>query len=107
MEKEDFAEPSDSVALRLGLNSDRSAPNSKPNSNDDQGEADIAKAGPTPNFLNAMLSQLQSVLGELRERGVGVRMFQRDDGLAILLEGAMLCSRHQIIHSATGCPICQ
>jgi hypothetical protein len=38
---------------------------------------------------------------------VAVRIFQRDDGLAILLGGVKLCSTHHLIHSGTACPICQ
>jgi len=110
MENDALEDRSDSSALRLGSNSESSAPNLKPNSEPDQVEAGTSKAVRTPTLLDVLLSQLQSQLGEISDvsrEGVAVRIFQRDDGLAILLGGVKLCPTHHLIHSGSACPICQ
>jgi hypothetical protein len=99
-----------SESPRLGSNSESSAPNSKPNSEQDLGEVATKRAVRTPRLLDVLLSQLQSQLGEISDvssEGVAVRIFQRDDGLAILLGGVMLCPTHHLIHSGSVCPICK
>lgn len=57
-------------------------------------------------FLNALLSQLQSQLSEISERAGNVRLFQRKDGLGILLTDVQLCPRHQLMHGGQQCPMC-
>jgi hypothetical protein len=107
MGKEDLEELSGSSESQpLGLNSEESAPNSKPNSEDDQVGADTNSQGPTLKLLDVLLSQFQSQLGEIKEEGVGVRMFERPDGLAILLEAVRVCPAHQIIYKRESCPMC-
>jgi hypothetical protein len=56
--------------------------------------------------LTALLTMLQSQLSEIKSAGANVRLFQRSDGVGILLTGVNFCPRHQIIHSGTTCPIC-
>jgi hypothetical protein len=111
MENDALEDHSDSSEIpRLGLNSESSAPNTKPNSSDAPAEVATNRVAPTPTLLDVLLSQLQSQLGEISDvssEGVAVRIFQRDDGLAILLGGVKLCPIHHLIHSGSACPICQ
>jgi hypothetical protein len=106
MESADFAGRSGSSRNPAESNSARSRQNLNPNSE----PASVEDAGkvpePTPNFLNALLSQLQSQLSEINERVGNVRLFQRKDGLGILLTGVNLCPRHQVIHGGQTCPMC-
>lgn len=61
----------------------------------------------TSAILDAWLSQVQSLLTEIKSRGASVRIFQRSDGLAFLLANVHQCPTHRIIHSGATCPICQ
>ena len=110
MENDALEDRSDSSeSPRLGSNSESLPQKSKPNSNGDQVEAGTKRVVQKPTLLDVLLSQLQSQLGEisdLSKEGVKVRIFQRDDGLAILLGGVMLCPAHHLIHSGNKCPIC-
>jgi hypothetical protein len=110
-EKDGYVDHSDSSEnLRLGSSLESSAPNLKQNSEPDQEEVATSKAARMPSLLDVLLSQLQSQLGEISDvsaEGVAVRIFQRDDGLAILLGSVRLCPSHHIIHSGLVCPICR
>jgi hypothetical protein len=107
MGKEDLEERCDSSENRpLGSNSDGSDPNLKPNSESDRVGADTKSPETMLRLSDVLLSQLQSQLGELGEAGVGVKMFERSDGLAILLEEVRVCSTHQIIYKRESCPMC-
>jgi len=81
-------------------------PNLTPNSGLDLEREDGLSAEQTLSFLNALLTQLQSQLSEINERSGNVRLFQREDGLAILLTNVRLCPTHQIFHSGPMCPMC-
>lgn len=106
MESADFADRSGSSRNPAESNSARSRRSLSPNSD----PAPVEDAGqlpePTLSFLNALLTQLQSQLSEINERAGSVRLFQRKDGLGILLMGVSLCPRHQVMHSGQTCPMC-
>jgi len=113
MENAEFVNTSDSSTTssrtQAKSNLDKSLQNSKPNSDDAPEKAGIENREMKLKFMDYLLSQLQSQLGEINDRkeegaGVGVRMFQRDDGLAILLGGVALCPQHHIMH-AGDCPL--
>lgn len=113
MENVEFANTSDSSMTnskrQARSNLESSLQNSKQNSTDAPEKAGIENREPKLKFMDYLLSQLQSQLGEINDRkgegpGVGVRMFQRDDGLAILLGGVALCPLHHIMH-AGDCPL--
>lgn len=107
MEKEDLEGLSGlSESLQLGSNSEGSDPNLNPNSEGDRVGADTDRAGKMLRLSDVLLSQLQALLGDLGEAGAGVRMFERPDGLAILLEEVRVCPAHQIIYKRESCPMC-
>jgi hypothetical protein len=107
MGKEDLEELSGSSESQpLGSNSEESVPNLKLNSESDRVGADTASPERMLKLSDVLLSQLQSQLGDLGEAGVGVRMFERPDGLAILLEAVRVCPTHQIIYKRESCPMC-
>lgn len=106
MESADFAGRSGSSRNPAESNSAKSRRSLKANSEPDQAEDAGQPPEPTPNFLNAMLSQLQSQLSEISERAGNVRLFQRKDGMGILLTGVQLCPHHQLMHCGQQCPMC-
>ena len=90
----------------VGLNSEESLQNS-PNSYASDPEAeDTNNLATKLTLLDLLLTQLQSQLAELKNAGVGVRMFQKGEGVGILLEGVKRCAEHHIMHSMAGCPLC-
>lgn len=73
----------------------------------EKAEADGPTAGLTPKNLNELLSWLQTLIGEIEESGVMVRLFQNRNMLKIGLENVGFCPTHKMIHGGPKCPICQ
>jgi hypothetical protein len=107
MENDEYAAPSDSSPGTSESNSDKSPTNSSKNSKSVPAEVVGKIAGRSLSYLDTLLTMLQSQLSEIKSSGGGVKLFQRDDGLVILILGTRLCPGHQIIHSDLGCPLCQ
>ena len=63
-------------------------------------------AGPKQATCDYLLSLLQASIGDVKDAGINVRVFQRADGTAILLEGVLLCQSHAILHVGPKCPMC-
>lgn len=106
MENAGFADRSGSSPNLAESNSAKSQPISIDSLESAQGEAVGEVAGRNLTYLDSLLTMLQSQLSEIKSAGVNVRLFQRSDGVGILLTGVSFCLRHQIIHSGTTCPIC-
>ena len=86
--------------------SDKSAANSRKNSPrvpvEDAGES----AEPKLSSLDFMLGILQSDLGEIRDFGGTVRLFDDPNGLIIQLPNVAICQTHKMMHSGQKCPMC-
>ena len=54
-----------------------------------------------------LLSQLQSILGELNDRGVATKFFRGNKTLIITLADTAICQQHTIIYSGRRCPVCK
>ena len=106
MENAGFGDRSGSSPNLAESNSAKSQPISTDNLESAQGEAVGELAGRNLNYLDALLTMFQSQLSEIKSAGVNVRLFQRKDGVGILLTGISFCQRHQIMHDGTTCPIC-
>src|SRR5262245_53456837 len=105
---EDTSDSSARPSKRPARSNSAPSPQSLPSNSNSELEVDgTGNQGPTLSLLGFLLSQLQSQLAEIKHRGgVGVRMFQRNDGLAVLLPDVRLCDQHQILHDgAAGCPL--
>lgn len=92
--------------LNPGSNSDRSAGSSRKNSR----RAPAADAGEEAErnrcSLDVLLSILQADLGEIRDFGGSVRLYNHPDGLIIQLPNVAICQTHKQIHSGEICPHC-
>ena len=87
-------------------NSDKSQQSSRKSSKPDP----VKDYGPTAetklSSLDVLLTMLQSHLGEIRDFGGTVRLFDDTNGLIIQLPNVAICRNHKMMHSGTTCPMC-
>src|SRR5262245_15454613 len=95
-----------SHAPNQGKNSDKSSRNSLIDSKSAPAKDDGNSAGPSPSSLNWLLSMLQSDLGEIRDFGGAVRLFDDPNGLIIQLPNVAICKSHKMMHFGPICPMC-
>ncbi len=84
----------------------KSASKSRTNSGRDQGAADGESHEPKLSSLDFALSLLQSDLGEFRDFGGLVRIYEEANGLIIQLPNVAICQTHKMMHSGQSCPMC-
>lgn len=89
-----------------GSNSVESTNRSRVNSPNGPGVDDGREAVTKPNASEWLLSQLQSLLGEINDRGIHVGLFRTQAGIVITLAGVKICKTHKMIHSGEKCPLC-
>jgi hypothetical protein len=87
-------------------NSDKSARKSRNNSKSAPAKDGGNSAEPNPSSLNWLLSVLQSDLGEIRDFGGVVRLFDDPNGLIIQLPNVAICHSHKMMHFGMACPMC-
>src|SRR4030095_4718300 len=97
---------SGSSPTRPRNNSGKSRANSRKNSKPVQAEDDGQSAEPKLSSLDLLLSFLQSDLGEIRDMGGAVRLFDDPNGLIIQLPNVAICHSHKMMHFGPQCPIC-
>lgn len=85
---------------------DRSQANSRRNSRNAPAKDAGSLAGPNPESLNWLLSVLQSDLGEIRDAGGTVRLFDDPSGLIIQLPNVATCLTHKMFKFGPQCPLC-
>lgn len=56
--------------------------------------------------LDVLLTMLQSHLGEIRDFGGAVRVYEDPNGLIIQLPNVAICQTHKMMHSGQTCPMC-
>ena len=86
--------------------SGKSTQNSRKNSASDRGGADTSEAASKLSSYDVLLSMLQSHLGEIRDFGGVVRLFDDPNGLIIQLPNVAICQNHKMMHSGQQCPMC-
>ena len=104
LEQGEFSDSS--TAPNPARNSDRSARKSQTNSKSGPGKDAGESAETSPASLNWLLSVLQSDLGELRDFGGTVRLFDDPNGLIIQLPNVAICQTHKMMHFGATCPMC-
>ena len=87
-------------------NSDKSGRKSRRNSKNAPAKDAGASAEKSPSSLNWLLSVLQSDLGEIRDFGGTVRLFDDPNGLIIQLPNVAICHSHKMMHFGGTCPMC-
>src|SRR4030095_4142020 len=97
---------SGSPPTRRRSNSAKSPANSRKNSKPVQAEDAGQSAEPKLSSLDLLLSFLQSDLGEIRDMGGTVRLFDDPNGLIIQLPNVAICHSHKMMHFGPQCPIC-
>lgn len=91
---------------RSEKNSARSRPNSPRNSKSVE-VADVgAGAAAKLTSCDILLSQLQSLIGEIKEAGKKVKLYQVENGIMVGLDDSAICPRHKILHDGMTCPHC-
>lgn len=55
---------------------------------------------------DVLLTLLQSHLSELRQAGVGIKLYRMAEGTQVALTGVSVCPVHQILHSGLKCHQC-
>jgi len=95
-----------STAQNPEPNSDKSGRKSRQNSKSAPAKDAGASAEKSPNSLNWLLSVLQSDLGEIRDFGGTVRLFDDPNGLIIQLPNVAICHSHKMMHFGGTCPMC-
>ena len=98
---------SDSSRIRQSRTSELSHPNSPPNSTSEEARADGAEAEQKHRNCDELLSWLQTLIGELVDRGIEVKLFQNGDMLKVGLKDVYYCTPHKMIHAGPTCPICR
>lgn len=78
----------------------------KPSSSSAAAVDDGPPAESTPSNLNELLSWLQTLIGQLKQSGVTVRLFQNPGMLKIGLENVSLCQEHKFLYAGQKCPFC-
>lgn len=79
---------------------------SRPNLSNAAAVDDGTPAEPTPSNLNELLSWLQTLIGQLKQSGVKVKLFQNQGMLKIGLENVSLCQEHKFLYAGDKCPFC-
>lgn len=87
-------------------NSDKSRKNSRKSSKSVPAVDAGSSAETNPNSLNVLLSMLQSNLGEIRDFGGSVRLFDDPNGLIIQLPNVAVCPKCKQIRFGPTCPMC-
>ena len=95
-----------STAQNPEANSDKSGRKSPQNSKSAPAKDAGGSAEKSPSSLNWLLSVLQSDLGEIRDFGGSVRLFDDPNGLIIQLPNVAICQNHKMFHFGTTCPMC-
>ena len=103
--EQDKSSGSSSTRRQTGR-SDKSPGNSRKNSKNVQAGDATEQAEPKLSSLDFMLSILQSDLGEFRDFGGTVRMYEDPNGLIIQLPNVAICQNHKMMHSGPTCPMC-
>jgi hypothetical protein len=104
LEQDEFSDSSH--APNPEANSDKSGRKSRKNSKSAQAKDAGDSAEKSPSSLNWLLSVLQSDLGEIRDFGGTVRLFDDPNGLIIQLPNVAICKSHKMMHFGTTCPMC-
>jgi hypothetical protein len=107
MEKIVLEERSDSSGLQSGRNLESSRKRTRRRSKDAGDEAAGSAAERKQELYDLLLTQLQSLIGEIREAGVEVRLYRSESGLFVKLPGTSVCPKHLIVHSGMACLHCQ
>jgi hypothetical protein len=87
-------------------NSDKSPRRLPKNSKPDPVRDDGPTAETKLSSLDVLLTMLQSHLGEIRDFGGSVRLFDDPNGLIIQLPNVAICQNHKMMHSGQICPMC-
>lgn len=102
--REEFSDSSHT--RNLELNSGKSARKSRKS----YSAAQVADAGREAETklsgLDYLLTLLQSDLGEIRDIGGVVRLYDDPNGLIIQLPNVAICQNHKMMHSGQQCPMC-
>lgn len=72
-----------------------------------QAEDAGGKVEPKLSLSDYLLTILQSDLSELKQSGVGVKLYKMAEGTQIALQGVRVCQEHQILHSGLKCHQCE
>jgi hypothetical protein len=106
MENTVLEERSDSLTLPSGRNLESLQKRTPQRSEDAEDEGDGNKAEQKQELYDLLLTQLQSLIGEIREAGVEVRLFRNADKTFIELPGVNICPKHLMMHGGPTCPHC-
>src|SRR5262245_6810489 len=91
-EREEY---SGSSQTRRRKNSDKSPPNSRNNSSPGPDAGGGESPEPKLSTLDYLLTLLQSDLGEIRDYGGSIRLFNTPNGLTIQLPNVAICHNHK------------
>lgn len=72
----------------------------------DAGMDDGQKAALKLKTADYLLTQLQSIITDLKQQGVKVKFYRMAEGTQVALMDVWVCPKHQILYSGPTCPIC-
>lgn len=106
MEKIVLEDRSDSSVLPSGRNLELSRKHMRRRSEGAGDEGAGSAAERKQELYDLLLTQLQSLIGEIREAGVEVRLYRSESGLFVKLPSVSVCQTHLALHSGVTCPFC-
>lgn len=103
----DAAASSASLAgSRPRSNSAKSPTKSPKTSSKDVDAEDGQKVATKLKTLDWLLTQLQSLITDIKQQGAEVKFYKMAEGTQVALTDVWVCPKHQILYSGPTCPIC-